>query len=156
MDPKEFNWKAEQQVVVTNPTSKNFKFQVHSKWYEVGSAKTVKMPGFIAWAYVYKLAVQMAVSAGDFDKWNEDGIHQKYYDKIVVSVEEVIQQVATVEEGVKTFESEDLGDDPLGDEDESTEDETEESEETGDEDPSNSGVKPMERRSGRPRKNRNS
>lgn len=155
MDPKEFNWKAEQQVVVTNPTSKNFRFQVHSKWYEVGSAQTVKMPGFIAWSYVYKMAVGMAITDKNFKKWNEDGVHQTYYDKIVVSVEEVIQQVSTVEEAVTTFNAEDLDDDSLddnGESDESDEDSGDDESDQGSD--SEQPIKSMERKHGRSAKNR--
>lgn len=141
MNPKEFNWTADQQVVVINPTSKAFRFQVHSKWYEVPAGKTVKMPGFIAWSYVYKLAVEMAVAAKDFDKWNEDGVHQEYYDKVVVSVEEIIQQVVEAEKDVTTFDDEETDPDSSAGEDESDE-ETEDDER----------IEPMKQKRGRPSK----
>jgi len=91
MKPNEFSWKEDQQVTVTNPTKKDFTFKVHSKDYVVGAGQTAKMPGYIAWVYVYKLATQMAQAKKDFIHWNEEGFRQKYYDKIVVEAEQAVQ-----------------------------------------------------------------
>ena len=93
MSPKEFNWKEDQQVTVVNPTKDDFKFQVHSKEYAVGAGQTAKMPGYIAWMYVYKLATKMATINGDFIRWNEEGFRNKYYDKLVVGIDDIIQMV---------------------------------------------------------------
>lgn len=114
MNPKEFAWSEDQQVTVTNPTGDDFKFLVHSKEYVVGAGQTAKMPGFIAWMYVYKLATKMAIDAGDFIHWNEEGFRKTYYDKIVVGVDNVVQTVEQVPE-VETFgdESEDAPEEPL-------------------------------------------
>lgn len=93
MYPKEFDWKEDQQVTVTNPTSEDFAFMVHSKSYVVAAGSTAKMPGYMAWVYVNKIAVQMAQKAGDFSHWNEEGFRKTYYDKIVVGVDDVMQTV---------------------------------------------------------------
>jgi hypothetical protein len=93
MNPKEFDWDESQQVTVTNPTKENYSFKVHSKDYEVGAGETVKMPGFIAWVYVYGLATQMAQADNNWIHWNEEGFRQQYYEKITVRADAVIETV---------------------------------------------------------------
>lgn len=104
MKPKEFSWKEDQQVTVKNPTDKDFTFKVHSKDYTVGAGKTVRMPGYIAWMFVYHAACKLAQETNivlddnknktsDFSRWNEEGFRETYYDKFVVSVEELVQEV---------------------------------------------------------------
>lgn len=93
MNPKEFDWDESQQVTVTNPTKSDYPFKVHSKDYLVGAGETAKMPGFIAWVYVYGLATQMAQANNEFFKWNEEGFRKKYYDKIVVDTEATVHAV---------------------------------------------------------------
>jgi hypothetical protein len=93
MNPKEFGWKEDQQVTVTNPTEEDFRFKVHGKDYMVEKGTTAKMPGYIAWLYVYNLATQMAQKAGDFVHWNEEGFRQQYYDRIVVGADQTVQVV---------------------------------------------------------------
>lgn len=137
MDPKQFNWKADQQITVKNPTKDNFRFQVHSKWYEVNAGQTAKMPGYIAWLYVYKLATKMAIEAGDFRHWNEEGFRQRYFDKIVTGVDSVIQTIVPELPPAETFESDDAVDEP---DDVMTDDEEPETS------PTPSGVKPMRRK----------
>lgn len=102
MKPKEFSWDESQQVTVKNPTEQDFKFKTHSKEYMVKAGQTVKMPGFIAWKYVYSLGCKMAQDAGDFIHWNEEGFRQKYYDKLVVGADTLIQEVVVQPE--VTFE----------------------------------------------------
>lgn len=91
MNPKDFTWKQDQQVTVTNPTENDFKFKVHSKEYLVGAGQTAKMPGYIAWVYVHKLATQMAQKDNAFIHWNEEGFRQKYYEKIAVGADDIVQ-----------------------------------------------------------------
>jgi hypothetical protein len=93
INPKEFDWAEDQQVTVTNPTSDTYKFKVHSKDYEVGSGETVRMPGYIAWVYVYGLSSQLCQAAGEFNRWNEEGFKQTYYQRLVVGADDVIQQI---------------------------------------------------------------
>jgi hypothetical protein len=104
MDPKEFSWSEDQQVTVTNPTAKPYKFMVHGKAYEVGAGKTVKMPGYIAWVYVYGQSVKAMQDDGTFTSLNDEGFKQTYYEKFVAGVDSVIQQVQEVEPEVNTFE----------------------------------------------------
>jgi hypothetical protein len=103
MKPKEFSWDEAQQVTVKNPTNEDFKFKAHNKDYMVKAGQTVKMAGFIGWRYVYSLACKMAQDANDFIHWNEDGFRQKYYDKLIVAVDGVVQEVV-VEDTVPEFE----------------------------------------------------
>lgn len=105
MNPKEFKWSEDQQVTVVNPTKDDFKFMVHSKEYVIGAGRTAKMPGYIAWMYVYKLATKMAINAGDFNRWNEEGFRNKYYDKLVAGTDEVVQTVE-LDPVVETFDEE--------------------------------------------------
>lgn len=93
MNPKEFSWTEDQQVTVTNPTQKDFKFKVHSKGYEVKAGETVKMPGYIAWQYVHSLAFQMIQDDGEVVRWNEEGFRKQYHDQIVVGTDELIQKI---------------------------------------------------------------
>lgn len=137
MDPKQFNWKADQQITVTNPTKDNFRFQIHSKWYEVEAGQTVKMPGYIAWLYVYKLATKMALAAGDFKHWNEENFRQRYFDKLVLGVDSVIQAITPELPPAETFEADDTVEMPA---------EPESSDEEEPSDPTPSGVKPMRRK----------
>lgn len=104
MNPKEFDWSEDQQVTVVNPTKSDFKFQVHSKEYMVGAGRMAKMPGYIAWMYVYKLATKMAIDAGDFLHWNEEGFRKTYYDKLIAGTDEVVKMVA-VEPQIETFDT---------------------------------------------------
>jgi hypothetical protein len=103
MDPKEFNWGESQQVTVTNPTPNDYKFKVHSKDYELKAGETAKMPGFIAWVYVYGLATQMAQAANQWMHWNEEGFRKQYYDKIVIVADAVIEKVV-VEPSIETVD----------------------------------------------------
>lgn len=107
MDPKEFSWEESQQVTVKNPTKDTYKFKVHSKDYEMKAGETAKMPGFIAWVYVYGLAQQMATNSNvgkdkngnrvdDFNHWNEEGFRKQYYDKIIVGADDIIEKIVPV------------------------------------------------------------
>lgn len=104
MNPKDFNWSSDQQVTVVNPTKDSFNFMVHNKEYTVGTGRTAKMPGYIAWVYVHKLATKMAVDDGNFDRWNEEGYRQEYYDKLVAGTDDIIQTVE-VQPKIETFDT---------------------------------------------------
>lgn len=144
MNPKDFDWKEDQQVIVKNPTDVDYKFKVHSKDYMVKAGQTAKMPGYIAWVYASGLATKMAQETNvvedkdgkktsDWQHWNEEGFRQQYYDKIVVRAEATVQEVvAEPESEVETFEE------PV---------EQEEAEETA----TSSTVQPMRRTRGRAR-----
>jgi hypothetical protein len=98
MNPKDFDWDQDQQVTVTNPTAKAHSFQVHSKFYEVGPHETVRMPGFMAWVFVYTLALELAQRAGEYEnKWNDASVRQRYYNKVIVGADELIQKIEPVE-----------------------------------------------------------
>ena len=104
MNPKEFSWTEDQQVTVTNPTDKDFTWQVHGKSYQLGAGKTAKMPGFIAWLYVYNQSIMAAQKDGEFTRWNEEGFRNKYYEKFFVGADELIQVVESEPEPeVHTF-----------------------------------------------------
>lgn len=112
MNPDDFSWTEEQSVTVTNPTSQPFKFMVHSKEYEVGAGQTAKMPGYIAWMYVYGLASQLSQADGNWSRWNEEGFRQEYYGKVVVGADAVVQTIE-VEPAplVQTFDDEEEAED---------------------------------------------
>jgi hypothetical protein len=93
MKPDEFSWTEDQQVTVTNPTAEPFHFKVHNKEYMVGAGKTARMPGYIAWVYVYNMASQLCQTDKRFDRWNDDGFRQQYYDKVVAGIEQLFQTV---------------------------------------------------------------
>lgn len=93
MDPKEFSWTEDQQVTVTNPTSDPYKFKVHNKEYELGAGQTAKMPGYIAWVYVYGLATQISQAEGTFNRWNEEDYRKTYYERLFVGADELVQKV---------------------------------------------------------------
>ena len=104
MNPKEFSWAEDQQVTVTNPTKNDYKFKVHSKDYQVNAGATAKMPGYIAWVYVYGLATQIAQDDNVFNRWNEEGFRNKYYDMIVAGTDDIVQSVeAVTPESVTNF-----------------------------------------------------
>lgn len=125
MDPKEFSWTEDQQVTVTNPTTDTYKFKVHNKEYELGAGQTAKMPGYIAWVYVYGLSTQIAQADGVFNRWNEEDFRKTYYEKLYVGADQLVQTVAVEPQPEVTV----LADD----------------EEEGDEEPvqPTKGVKPM-------------
>lgn len=105
MNPKDFSWAEDQQVTVTNPTSEDFKFKVHGKDYMLSAGKTAKMPGFIAWKYVYDQSVKAAQADGKFTSWNDEGFKQTYFEKFVAGVDELVQIVEEEPEpDVHTFE----------------------------------------------------
>lgn len=93
MNPKEFSWGEDQQVTVTNPTKADYHFKVHSKDYVVDAGATVKMPGFMAWVYVYGLSSQMAQADKEFMHWNEEGFRKQYYEKLVAGADDLVQAV---------------------------------------------------------------
>lgn len=93
MNPKEFSWTEDQQVTVTNPTSAPFTWQVHGKSYRLEAGKTAKMPGFIAWIYVYNQALAAAQADSEFSQWNDEGFRQKYFDRFVAGVDDLVQIV---------------------------------------------------------------
>lgn len=114
MNPKEFSWSEDQQVTVTNPTEQPYIFKVHNKQYELGAHKTAKMPGFIAWVYVYGLSSQMCQADGNFQRWNEEGYRQEYYEKLVKNIDSIMQVVEEEAEPlVNTFEEEDIDESDL-------------------------------------------
>lgn len=92
---------------------------VHGKAYEVGAGKTVKMPGYIAWIYVYGQSVKAMQADGTFTSLNDEGFKQTYFEKFVAGVDSVIQQVEEVEPEVNTFA--DVASDDPDDETESEE-----------------------------------
>lgn len=104
MNPADFSWKEDQQITVTNPTSEDFKFKVHNKDYILEAGKTAKMPGYIAWMYVYGQSTKMAQADREFNRWNEEGFRQQYYDKFVAGVDNLVQVVEAVEPEIQTFE----------------------------------------------------
>lgn len=131
MDPTEFSWTEDQQVTVTNPTTSPYKFKVHNKEYELGAGQTAKMPGYIAWVYVYGLSTQIAQAEGVFNRWNEEDFRVSFYDRLVVGTDNLIQKVVVEPQPEVTV----LADD----------------EEEGDEEPTPkpTTVKPMKANSGR-------
>jgi len=116
MDPKEFSWTEDQQVTVTNPTTETYKFKVHNKEYELGAGQTAKMPGYIAWVYVYGLSTQIAQAENVFNRWNEEDFRQSFYERLVVGTDNLIQKVVVESEPEVTV----LGDDEEEGEEEST------------------------------------
>lgn len=109
MNPKEFPWTEDQQVTVTNPTPESYKFKVHNKEYELGAGKTGRMPGYIAWVYVYGMASKLCQEDKFFMRWNEEGFRQEYYDKVVSGVDPVMQAVEVEEQSlVETLDDEEV------------------------------------------------
>lgn len=102
MNPKEFSWAEDQSVTVTNPTDKDYPFKVHNKEYMIKAGQTAKMPGYIAWVYVYGLASQIAQADKTFSRWNEEGFRTQYYEKLVVGADDVVQTIVS-EPTVETF-----------------------------------------------------
>ena len=149
MNPKDFPWKTEQSVTVTNPTTDDYRFQVYSKWYEVKAGQTAKMPGYIAWLYVYGLACKMSQADKTWSRWNEEGFRDTYYQKIVVAADEVVQVVKPEEPGVEVFgdavddlDLDDFDEEDLEDEGGSESEDGDESD--GGEGDKNTEVKPMQ------------
>jgi hypothetical protein len=93
MNPKEFDWREDQQVTVTNPTAADFLFQGVNKKFVVKAGQTVKLNGYVAMLFVYKLAIQMAQNDGQFINFIDEDFRKKYYDKLVVGVDEDVQIV---------------------------------------------------------------
>lgn len=147
MNPKEFPWKADQQVTIKNPTGEDFKFQVNSKWYVVRAGQNARMPGYIAWMYCYKLANRMAIDNKEFIHWNEEGFRKKYYDQLVIAVDDTVQTITPVEPEAETFDGEDLSDGTNPDPSPTDEDlNAEEIDSEEDKQPASGKVKPMRRR----------
>lgn len=108
MDPKEFPWTEDQQITVINPTAEIYKFKVHNKEYELGPGKSAKMPGYIAWVYVYGLASKLCQDDHEWLRWNEEGFRQEYYEKVYTGADEVIQAVQVEEKPLVTPLDDDL------------------------------------------------
>lgn len=108
MNPQEFSWTEDQQVTVVNPTDQPYSFKVHSKEYVLGPQKIAKMPGYIAWVYVYGMSTQLAQADGKFASWNEEGFRQQYYQKLVKNVDAIVQDIQEEPEpAINTFDEED-------------------------------------------------
>ena len=103
MNPKDFSWTEDQSVTVTNPTNEDYTWKVHGKDYTLGAGKTAKMPGFIAWLYVYGQSVKMAQADGQFTRWNEEGFRQEYYDKFVAGIDDLVQVVPEEQPALTVF-----------------------------------------------------
>jgi hypothetical protein len=142
MNPKEFNWSEDQQVTVTNPTDQPYRFKVHNKDYQLGAHKSAKMPGYIAWVYVYGLASQLAQADDVFARWNEEELRQEYFAKVVKNVEQIVNEIEEEPEDFAgaTFDEEDLPDTP---EDEFTDDAADETTTSQASTPDTSKVQPM-------------
>lgn len=112
MNPKDFSWEEDQQVTVTNPTDKDYPFKVHSKDYEMKAGETARMPGYIAWVYVYGMASQLCQADGLFNRWNEEGFKQKYFEKVVVGADDVVEKI-TVEPRVEPLTSDETTDEEV-------------------------------------------
>lgn len=93
MSPKDFWWDESQQVTVVNPTDKDYRFKVHNKDYQVGAGERVRMPGYIAWVYVYGMSTQLCQADNNFNRWNEEGYRRTYYEKVAESTDDLIQAV---------------------------------------------------------------
>lgn len=141
MNPGEFSWKEDQQVTVTNPTATDYHFKVHNKEYVLGAGKSAKMPGYIAWVYVYGLSTQLVQADGKFNRWNEEEFRKEYYEKLVVGVDEIMQPVQEAPTpAVHTFDEEESSKPAISDpapKAETTDDEE------GEEPEPNKTVKPM-------------
>lgn len=97
MKPDEFPWSEDQTVTVTNPTAETFKFKVHSKEYKLDAGKSAKMPGYIAWVYVYDMASQLCQADGEYMRWNEEGFRQTYYEKVYSGYDPIMEEIAVEE-----------------------------------------------------------
>ena len=108
MNPLDFNWTAEQQVTVINPTDEAYNWKVHGKAYRLDAHKKAKMPGFIAWLYVYGQALNACQKDDKFGSWNDEGFKQTYFERFVDSVDEIVQEVVEPEPEVNTFQEQPL------------------------------------------------
>lgn len=106
MNPKEFPWTEDQQVTVTNPTADTYNYKVHNKEYSIGPGETQKMPGFMAWVYVYGLSTQIAQAEDVFSRWNEEGFRKEFYDRLVVGADNLIQAVEVEKPVIEPVEDE--------------------------------------------------
>jgi hypothetical protein len=104
MNPKEFAWNESQQITVVNPTANIVTFQVHGKQYELGAGQSAKMPGYLAWIYVYNAAAKLCQADKQFERWNEEEIRKEYYDKFVVGVEPLVQEIKIEKSLVETLD----------------------------------------------------
>lgn len=104
MNPKEFSWTEDQSIIVTNPTDKDYRFLVHNKPYVVKAGQKARMPGYIAWVYVYGLATQMSQADKTWNRWNEEGFRNTYYEKLVEEANSIVQSVEPIEEPAETFD----------------------------------------------------
>lgn len=93
MNPLEFWWKEDQQVTVINPTDQPYQFKIYGKDYQVGAHKSAKMPGYMAWVYVYGMASQLCQAADKFNRWNEEEFRLEYYQKVVKDVEPLMEEI---------------------------------------------------------------
>lgn len=105
MNPKEFGWEESQQVTVVNPTEDDFKFKVHNMDYEVKAGARVKMPGYIAWVYVYNMATKLCQEDGNFNRWNEENYRPTYFKKVAVGADSLLQEIVEEPKAV-VFETE--------------------------------------------------
>lgn len=105
MNPNDFPWTEDQQVTVTNPTGESYKFKVHSKEYELAAGRSAKMPGYIAWIYVYGMASKLCQADDEFPRWNEEGFRQTYYEKVYSGFDPIVEEIAVEEKPlVETLE----------------------------------------------------
>jgi hypothetical protein len=113
MNPQEFPWTADQQVTVKNTTEHDHHFMVHGKSYLVRAHKASRFAGYIAWIYVYEMAVKQAQADGKFESWNDEGFREPYYQKFVQKVDALAEEVP-IEEDIEadTGDEVDLEDTP--------------------------------------------
>jgi len=104
MSPKDFNWEESQQITVINPTKEDYHFKVYSQDYEVKAGAKAKMPGYMAWMFVYHLAEKICQKEHNFNRWNEEGYRQIYFNRLVVAVDDIMQEVSVEPEKVEAVE----------------------------------------------------
>lgn len=104
MKPNDFWWGADQQVTVQNATGELHTFQVHAKTYQLQPGEVAKMPGYMAWVCVYELAAKLAAAAGSYEvKWIDPETRTRYYEKVVVGVDELVQFEAQEENPIESL-----------------------------------------------------
>lgn len=102
MNPQDFWWTEDQQVTVSNPTRLPYTFRVHNKDYQLAAGRSAKMPGYIAWVYVYGMASQLCQADGKWNRWNEEEFRKEYYEKVVSGSDPVVEEVALEEQPLVT------------------------------------------------------
>lgn len=93
-----------QMVTVINPTENDFPFMVEMRNYMIKAGATERFPGIIANVYIDQMAKILAQEEDNFGHMSDPTLRAQYYDRLIVDVENMVQDYVPTPEYLKPKE----------------------------------------------------